>query len=264
MPYPLYVVDAFTSHRFGGNPAAVCIIDEEKNSDWMQSVAAEMNLSETAFVRPKLDIFELKWFTPKAEVALCGHATLAAAHILWESKVVPVNVPVNFNTLSGKLTATKSAAWINLDFPALGVEKTILAPDPIVDALGVDPVFVGKSRFDYLVEVATEAEVFAAKPNFTALAKETSIRGSILTARSNSVEYDFVSRFFLPGDGIDEDPVTGSAHCSLVPYWSAKIKRNELTGYQASKRGGIIRAVNRGSRVNLSGQAVTVTKGTLL
>ncbi len=263
MPQQLYIVDAFASHRFEGNPAAVCVLREPKSLEWMQSVATELNLSETAFVRQVKDLFELKWFTPSAEVSLCGHATLAAAHVIWETGILPLTLPIVFKTLSGRLSAEKTAAWISLDFPALGVEA-IEEPEGLIEAIGVVPQFVGKSRFDILIEVATEREVNAASPNIQTLAAYTAIRGVIVTAKSASVEYDFVSRFFAPSIGVSEDPVTGSAHCCLAPYWSAKLGRKDLCGYQASRRGGTVRTSLRASRVQLSGQAVTVVNGTLI
>jgi PhzF family phenazine biosynthesis protein len=263
MSYPLYIVDAFTSRRFSGNPAAVVILDGPKDSAWMQAVAAEMNLSETAFVCPSIDSFHLNWFTPNAEVALCGHATLASAHILWETNVLPSGMPATFTTLSGRLTAVKSGAWINLDFPTLAVEEAKL-PNGLAEAIGVKPKFVGKSRFDFLLEVDNEEIIRDLQPDFSIIAKLESVRGVIVTARSSSIEYDFTSRFFAPAVGVNEDPATGSAHCCLGPYWEEKLGRKELVGYQASKRGGIIRMSVKGARIELSGQAVTVTAGQLL
>jgi PhzF family phenazine biosynthesis protein len=263
MSYPLYTVDAFTNRRFGGNPAAVCVLPDAKDSAWMQSVAAEINLSETAFVYRTGDSFHLTWFAPAVEVALCGHATIATSHILWESKLLPEGSPATFHTLSGRLTAVKTGAWINLDFPSLAVEEAP-APEGLLKAVGVNSIFVGRSRFDVLVVVETEDEVLAAEPDFAGIAQIPAVRGVILTSRSRSLEYDFVSRFFCPSVGVNEDPATGSSHCSLAPYWSAILGRNELTGYQASKREGIIRTSIQGTRVQISGQAVTVTCGQLL
>ncbi len=260
MTYRLFIVDAFASKRFSGNPAAVCILPEEKDAAWMLAVAAELNLSETAFVVSQDDSFQLRWFTPSVEVALCGHATLAAAHVLWESEILKASSAATFDTLSGRLTATKTGSWIVLDFPGLDVAETT-APKEILDAINVHPKFIGKSRFDYFIEVESEEEVRRAAPNLHVLAKESQIRGWIITAPSSSPEYDFVSRFFAPAAGIDEDPVTGSAHCCLAPYWSKKFGRSELTGFQASRRGGIVNTAIRGSRVELSGQAITVVTG---
>jgi PhzF family phenazine biosynthesis protein len=261
VPCPFYIVDAFANRPFAGNPAAVCILTHEKDRKWMQSVAAEANLSETAFVRKFGDLFELKWFTPVAEVDLCGHATLATAHVLWETHGHPIGTPIIFETLSGKLTATKSASWISLDFPALSVDETSFSGS-IPDLFGVNPIFTGRSRFDHIIEVASEQEVRNAVVDFTALSKYSSVRGWILTARSEAPEYDFISRFFAPSVGVNEDPVTGSAHCVLGPYWSKRLgDRSELTGYQASKRGGCVQVSTRGFRVIISGQAVTVVAG---
>lgn len=262
MGVPIFQVDAFAERPFRGNPAAVCLLEKARNEDWMQSVAAEMNLSETAFLLPEGNGYSLRWFTPKKEVKLCGHATLAAAHILFETRILPINQQAKFNTLSGLLTADYREGLIELNFPASPV-TACEAPKGLIEALGVKPVFVGMSDDDYLVEVESEEEVRCAAPEFGQLV-QTSCRGVIVTALSHSEEYDFVSRFFAPAVGINEDPVTGSAHCRLVPYWQGKLNRGEFTAFQASERGGFLQLFADGRRVRIKGRAVTVLKGELV
>jgi PhzF family phenazine biosynthesis protein len=253
-------IDAFASAPFRGNPAAVCLLDRERPDAWMQDVAAEMNLSETAFLLRRDDGYSLRWFTPAVEVALCGHATLASAHALWEEQQLAASDTARFHTKSGLLTATRAGDWIELDFPATR-ETASEAPDGLLESLGVTtPVYISRNKFDYLVEVASEDEVRALDPDHARLRK-IPVRGVIVTSRSH--DHDFVSRFFAPGSGIDEDPVTGSAHCCLTPYWSAKLGKTEMTAYQASRRGGILRVRLDADRVKLGGQAVTVLRGEL-
>ena len=263
MPQPIIQVDAFADRAFTGNPAAVCILPAPREEGWMQSVAAEMNLSETAFLHAEEDGWRLRWFTPEVEVALCGHATLATAHVLWEDGHLAEDEVARFHTRSGLLTARRAGEWIELDFPA----KPILdapAPDGLAEALGVEPVYVGRSHFDVLVEVASEAEVRALKPDFGRLAA-VEARGVIVTARADGgAGYDFVSRFFAPRVGVAEDPVTGSAHCVLAPYWASKLGRDELVGFQASRRGGTVRVRAAGDRVHLGGRAITILRGELV
>jgi PhzF family phenazine biosynthesis protein len=254
-------VDAFASRPFSGNPAAVCLLDRDREPQWMQSVAAEMNLSETAFVRSLDDGFGLRWFTPAVEVALCGHATLAAGHALWQEGLVRDGGPIRFHTKSGLLTASRDGDLIELDFPATPAEPAE-PPAELLDALGVGAVFVGRTRFDFLVAVATEAEVRSLAPDFARL-RATGARGIIVTSVSEDSRFDFVSRFFAPGAGIDEDPVTGSAHCCLAPFWSARLGKEQMTGYQASQRGGVVDVRVSGDRVVLGGHAVTVWTGEL-
>ena len=227
----------------------------------MQRVAAEMNLAETAFLRPQEDGWSLRWFTPTVEIDLCGHATLASAHALWAERVDD-GLTLRFHTRSGLLTATREGAWIELDFPATPETRSDPPPE-LLEALGAKAVYVGKNKFDYLVEVATEDEVRALKPDY-AILKKIPVRGVIVTSRATDGEYDFVSRFFAPGSGIDEDPVTGSAHCCLVPYWAPRLGKTELVAYQASPRGGILRLRQHGDRVRLAGRAVTVLRGELV
>jgi PhzF family phenazine biosynthesis protein len=258
----LLQVDAFTSEPFRGNPAAVCLLDRERADSWMQDVAAEMNLSETAFLLPRDDGFSLRWFTPAVEVALCGHATLASAHALWEEQVLAPSETARFHTKSGLLTAERQGEWIELDFPATR-EEPAEAPDGLLSSLGItDPVYVGRNKFDYLVEVASEELVRSLDPDHTQLRK-IPVRGVIVTSRATMPDADFVSRFFAPGSGVDEDPVTGSAHCCLTPYWATRLGRDAMTGYQASRRGGFVRVRADGERVKLGGRAVTVFRGEL-
>jgi PhzF family phenazine biosynthesis protein len=258
---PFLQVDAFTSVPFRGNPAAVCLLDGPRGEAWMQAVAAEMNLSETAFLHPEGGGYRLRWFTPEVEVELCGHATLASAHALWESSRLAANAPARFLTLSGALSAEREGHWIVLDFPS--TPQTPAEPPPgLLAALGVSPVHIGRTRFDYLVEVDGEEAVRALKPDFQALARAEA-RGVIVTARADGTEYDFVSRFFAPASGINEDPVTGSAHCCLAPYWGERLGKTRLTAWQASRRGGLLRLQVEGERVRIAGQAITVLRGEL-
>jgi len=255
-------VDAFTDTPFAGNPAAVCLLPAPRDEGWMQKVAREMNLSETAFLVPQADGYALRWFTPAVEVALCGHATLASAHVLWEDGHLPPGRQARFHTKSGLLTGDRAGEWIELDFPAKR-EEPAPAPAGLAEALGAAPKYIGRNQFDYLVEVDGEATVRGLKPDQGALAA-LPVRGVIVTARADSPGYDFVSRFFAPGSGVAEDPVTGSAHCALGPFWQSRLGKRELVGYQASPRGGVVRVRVAGERVILGGKAVTVLRGELL
>jgi PhzF family phenazine biosynthesis protein len=255
-------VDAFTATPFAGNPAAVCLLPAPREATWMQKVAQEMNLSETAFLVKRADGFDLRWFTPLVEVDLCGHATLASAHVVWEEGQVPADTPVHFYTRSGLLTATRQGAWIALDFPAQPVEPVPMPPG-LGEALEVTPCYVGKSREDYLVEVESEATIRQLQPNFPML-KALAVRGVAVTSQATTPGYDFVSRFFAPRVGINEDPVTGSAHCYLGPYWHTRLHKDTLMAYQASPRGGMLRVRVGGPRVYLDGQTVTILRGELL
>jgi PhzF family phenazine biosynthesis protein len=253
-------VDAFTNHPFAGNPAAVCVLREAVPDQWMRDVAREMNLSETAFLVPQGDGFHLRWFTPAVEVDLCGHATVASAHVLWADGHLAEGRQARFHTRSGLLTADRNGDWIELDFPAKIAAATEPPPE-LLPALGVaEARFIGKNAFDYFVEVDSEATVRALAPDHTRLRK-LPVRGVIVTARSSTPGFDFVSRFFAPGSGIDEDPVTGSAHTALGPYWAEILGKNEMTGFQASARGGVVKVRMAGDRVKLGGQAVTVMTG---
>lgn len=264
MSLSIYQVDAFAEKPFAGNPAGVCILEEPADENWMQSVAMEMNLSETAFVVRRDDgDFDLRWFTPTVEVALCGHATLATSHILWETGILQPDEVARYHTQSGLLQARLVNGLIELDFPATPPEDCE-APDGLLEALGLESVVhVGQPPFDYLVEVESEDLVRALSPNFAQL-RFLGVRGVIVTAESDDGQTDFVSRFFAPGAGIDEDPVTGSAHCALTPYWAAKLGKTELSAYQASSRGGRLHCTLAGDRVKLAGKAITVLRGELL
>lgn len=262
MPIPIYQVDAFTARPFSGNPAAICLLDGPRDDRWLRNVAREMNLSETAFLLRQEDGFSLRWFTPAVEVDLCGHATLASAHVLWEHGLLRPDEPARFHTRGGLLGAVRQGDWIEMDFPAEPL--TQLAPSPdLSPALGVAPLWVGRNRLDYLlVEVGSEAEVRAARPDLGLLRGDGHF-GYIVTSRTAGGQFDFVSRFFAPLGGVDEDPVTGSAHCSLGPFWGERLGKRELLAYQASARGGVVRVVLAGERVRLGGQAVTILAGEL-
>lgn len=255
-------VDAFTNRAFGGNPAAVCWLDSAATPEWMQAVAGEMNLSETAFVRRLDDGLELRWFTPTVEVDLCGHATLATCHALWSAGIVPADQPLRFHTKSGLLTCLKNGTFIELDFPATPATATT-PPAGLLAALGVNPLFVGKTKFDYLVVLDSPQAVLAVRPDYLQLG-EVPCRGVIVTAKADGQEFDLVSRFFAPAVGVNEDPVCGSAHCCLTPYWAGQLGKTELMAHQVSARGGVLRLQLKGDRVILGGQAVTVWRGELL
>ena len=255
----IFQVDAFADELFSGNPAAVCILDKEADENWMQSVAGEMNLSETAFLYSVGDSYNLRWFTPTVEVDLCGHATLASAHILWEEGYLDPSEEAQFHTRSGLLTASKNADTIELNFPS-DPEQEIPIPEDLKEALGVTPIYIGKNSLDYLVQVDDEKQVRNLRPNFDLL-KTVPARGVIVTSVSNSGEYDFVSRFFAPAAGINEDPVTGSAHCCLGPFWGKRFNKSKLTGVQLSTRGGVVYMSLVDNSVILGGKAVTVFRG---
>jgi PhzF family phenazine biosynthesis protein len=256
------VVDAFAERPFAGNPAGVCILSKPADPEWMQLVARELNLSETAFLSPEGEAFRLRWFTPAVEVDLCGHATLATAHILWElGRLAPTDEP-SFHTKSGPLTARREDGRIMLDFPSLP-EQPCDVPAGLSEALGVRARYVGKSAFDYLVELESEKVVRNLQPDLVRLAT-LSTRGVIVTSGSQDPAFDFVSRFFAPGAGIPEDPVTGSAHCCLGPHWGDRLGKADLIGHQVSSRGGVVRVQVRGDRVRLGGHAITIWRGELL
>jgi PhzF family phenazine biosynthesis protein len=264
----VYHVDAFTHQPFAGNPAAVCLLSQPRDESWMHAMAAELNLPKTAFVLREgtADCFRLRWFGMDGESQLCGHATLATAHILWESAEARSGEPIRFLTASGALQARQLAAgWIELDFPA---EVAVAETRPgLAEALGVDALWTGRNRLHFLVEVADEPAVRAVEPDFRRLAGVLPpARGVIVTARAGAATggYDFVSRFFAPGIGIDEDPVTGSAHCALGPYWAAKLGKLQLAAFQASPRGGMLRVRVAGERVHLAGQAVSLLRSEVL
>lgn len=261
MSLAIIQVDAFTNKPFAGNPAAVCVLPAPREESWMQDVAREMNLSETAFLVRQGDGFHLRWFTPAIEVALCGHATLASAHALWECGHLKRGEQARFHTLSGLLTADQCGAWIEMDFPAKA-EEPAPAPPRLSEALGAEPKYLGRNKFDYIAELESEALLRSLKPNFSLLS-ELPVRGIIVTARSETAGFDFVSRFFAPASGVNEDPVTGSAHCCLGPYWAKFLGKSEFLAYQASPRGGVVQVRLNGDHVILGGQAVTVLRGEL-
>jgi PhzF family phenazine biosynthesis protein len=263
MSIPIFQVDAFSAKPFRGNPAGVCLLHRPAPAAWMQNVAREMNLSETAFLLPEKGVFRLRWFTPTVEVKLCGHATLASAHILWEEGILPLGAEARFLTRSGLLTAARRGQWLELNFPAqpAGPKPPVWAK-VLAAALGVKPAFVGKSNEDALVEVAAESTVRKLRPDFKRLAALPA-RGVIITSRASTKGFDFVSRCFYPAVGINEDPVTGSAHTVLTPYWAARLGKIRMTAYQASERGGVLKVELEGRRVKIAGQAVTVFRAAL-
>jgi PhzF family phenazine biosynthesis protein len=258
----MYQVDAFTDELFAGNPAAVCLLPTPREEHWMQLVAREMNLSETAFLHPEKDGWRLRWFTPAVEVALCGHATLASAHVLWEKRELTPGETARFYTESGMLTAERNGSGIELNFPAKIAVPTD-APAGLAEALGVKPLAVCQSAFDFLVEVDSAATLRSVRPDFGKLG-QLPVRGVIVTSRSDQPQFDFISRFFAPASGVNEDPVTGSAHCTLGPFWQERLNKSEFKAYQASSRGGVVKVRVAGDRVFLGGSAVTVLRGELL
>lgn len=267
MSVPYCIIDAFTSEPFRGNPAAVCWLDTPRETAWLQAVAAEMNLSETAFLSPAGDAFALRWFTPTVEVPLCGHATLASAHFLYTRGRLPRSEPARFDTKSGRLVARAEGDRIVLDFPAF--ESVAAAPPAaLVAAVGVRPIESARVEREgtdafWIFALERESEVRAAAPDFTAMVA-ASREPVIVTAPAASADFDFVSRFFAPSHGLDEDPVTGSAHCMLGPWWRAKLGREAFTALQASRRSGVLHLRLHGSRIELAGQAFTVAEGMLL
>ena len=268
MGQTIHQVDAFTNRLFSGNPAAVCVLNSPADERWMQDVAREMNLSETAFLHWEdgSGSFRLRWFTPEVEVDLCGHATLAAAHVLWTEGHLPGETTAWFQTRSGLLKAERRDDWIVLDLPVTPVQLlpgSVADSDSLSEVVGAPVKFAAYSRFDCLIELESESAVRSVAPDMAKLAA-LPVRGVIVTARSESSEYDFVSRFFAPRLGVNEDPVCGSAHCCLGPYWGERLRKSEMVAYQASPRGGVLRVGLRGDRVRIGGQAVTVFKGELM
>lgn len=253
------MVDAFTKHPFAGNPAAVCLLESPVSDEWMQSVAAEMKHAETAFLTQAGDSYQLRWFTPTVEVSLCGHATLASAHILWETARLDLAEEAKFDTKSGLLTASKIGELIQLNFPATPATSQPTPPG-LEGALGSKIVWFGRNGLDVLAELQDERAVTFLKPDLDAV-QALDVRGLIVTARASS--HDFVSRFFAPSSGVPEDAVTGSSHCCLAPYWSERLGKETMDGYQASPRGGLVRVTVHGDRVLLGGHAVTILEGTL-
>ncbi len=259
MAMVVYQVDAFRAEGFLGNPAGVCVLRDALADEWMQGVAEKMNLSETAFIQPLPDgDFHLRWFAPKAEVKLCGHATLASSHLLWERGLLARSNAARFQTLSGLLVAHRQDDLITLDFPATAPTLT-QPPVGLFEALGAKGIYVGRSEYDYLVEIDSAKTLRALKPDFITLGK-LPVRGVIVTANSDDSRFDFMSRFFAPAVGVDEDPVTGSAHCTLTPYWAAKLGKTELVACQVSARGGVLKLGLHGDRVHLGGSAKTIAE----
>ncbi len=266
MPQKIFQVDAFTAEPSTGNPAGVCLLDAARDEKWMQAVAREMNVAETVFLLPAgdgADSFHLRWFTPAVEVDLCGHATLASAHMLWEEGVAQSDARLNFQTRSGVLTARRAGEWIELDFPAEPPDEQTSYPLELRDALNVEPRYVGRNRFDFIVEVENEKILRRMEPDLRLL-RSLRARGVIVTSRADDEKYDFISRFFAPVAGVDEDHVTGSAHCCLGPFWRERLGLDEMLGFQASPRGGVVRVRVAAERVLLGGQAVTTLRGELL
>jgi PhzF family phenazine biosynthesis protein len=259
--FPVYQVDAFADQPFTGNPAAVVFLMGPQSDAWMQAFAGEMNLSETAFFMRKGEAYQLRWFTPLCEVDLCGHATLATAHVIWETQLMMPEEEIRFVTRSGTLKARKDGDWIALDFPAEAPTAGKLGKE-LQKALGAKVVWSGQNRMDHFAELENEAALRDLKPNMDAL-KALGMRGVIVTAPATDPEstYHFVSRFFGPAAGVNEDPVTGSAHCALAPYWGEKLDRSALVGYQASARGGTVKVRVRSGRVELKGKAITIFQG---
>lgn len=272
---PLHIVDAFANEPFRGNPAAVCLLQQPQPEAWLQRVASEMNLSETVFLIPESNgRLRIRWFTPAVEVDLCGHATLAAAHVLQQLHAageLPAPFAAartggtwTFESRSGQLTAEPTATGITLDFPAASVESSSI-PAGLPEALGLTAAqiqFCGRTRFDILLRVPDAATVRRLDPNFPQLS-QLPVRGVIVTALGDTADHDFISRFFAPASGVPEDPVTGSAHCALAVYWAPEFGRATLFGYQASRRGGHVRMELQGDRVRLSGRAFTFLRGTV-
>ena len=258
----LFQVDAFTDRLFAGNPAGVCLLEAEAPDPWMQSMAAEMNLSETAFLLETPCGWSLRWFTPRVEVALCGHATLSTAHIMLQEGVLQPGNEAVFHTKSGPLSARAEDEWIVLDFPAKKVVP-VTPPPGLIEALGLERdeyLFCGKNKDDYLLELPDEELVRSLDPDFVALS-DVEVRGTMVTAPSSRCEFDFASRFFAPAVGVNEDPVTGSAHCALAPYWGEKLGKTLMNAEQVSARGGAMLVEVKGERVLLRGKAVTVFRG---
>ncbi|MFQ6104313.1 MAG: PhzF family phenazine biosynthesis protein [Candidatus Glassbacteria bacterium] len=263
MKVRIFQVDAFTAEPFRGNPAGVCPLQKAAPDSWMQAVAAEMNLSETAFFWKEAKGFFIRYFTPLTEVPLCGHATLASAHMLWEENIVPDHAEITFISKSGILRARSEGVWNCLDFPAYPVKEAQL-PSGLAEAIGAKQYSAHSTELGgYLIELQSEVEVETLNPDFTQLRRHA-FGKIIVTARSQSESYDFVSRFFWPEGGVDEDPVTGSAHCSLGPFWAERLGKTDLVGHQLSKRGGVVRVRALGDRVEILGQAVTVIRGEIV
>ncbi len=262
MGQSILTVDAFADSAYSGNPAAVCVLESQRDADWMQQIASEMNLSETCFIERSGAEFGLRWFTPAMEVDLCGHGTLASAHVLWEEGHLATDQPARFQTRSGLLTAVRTEGGIEMDFPVTPPEPVEIAPE-VVEVAGCQPRYVGRTARDLLVVLPDATQVRNLQPDVKQIAALPSL-GVIITAASDDPEFDFISRYFAPKAGIDEDPVCGSAHCTLAPYWQAKLGKDSLRAYQASARGGVVTMRVSDDRVALGGRAVTVLRGELV
>jgi PhzF family phenazine biosynthesis protein len=258
----IYQVDAFTTEPFKGNPAGVCILDYEPSVQWMQNIAMEMNLSETAFIFPGKDCRMIRFFTPEIEVPLCGHATLSASHILYEANMVNADEEISLLAKAGMLKVCKSGGWITMNFPSYPV-KRVPVPIEFEQVVGVKPLEFYESSNGWTLALLSDEQIIRdMKPDFKAM-KNSKFGDLMVTAISSDKEYDFCLRFFAPALGIDEDPVTGSAHCALVPFWNMKTGRNDFISHQVSKRSGILKVSLKGDRVEISGQAKTILKGEL-
>jgi PhzF family phenazine biosynthesis protein len=261
-PKAIYQVDAFTTEPFKGNPAGVCILESDMPEEWMQNVAMEMNLSETAFVVPEKNNFRIRFFSPEAEIPLCGHATLSSSHILYETGIVPREEEITFLSKAGELVIRSEGTWVTMNFPAYGLNQ-IEIPDTLKKIIGVRPDELHKTAHGWtFVLLRNESEVRGLKPDFKMM-KDSGFGDMIVTAPSDDRNYDFCVRCFAPALGIDEDPVTGSAHCALVPFWAGKTGRSAFISHQVSKRGGVLKVALKGDRVEISGQAKTIIKGQL-
>ena len=263
MSQKIFIVDAFTDRPFSGNPAGVCVMTKAADESWMRLVAREVNLAETAFLYPVEVGYHLRWFTPKAEIPLCGHATLASASILWGEGLQPAGTILRFQSMSGQLTAKQlEDGWIELDFPVIA-NNPASSVKSVLQALGVSEGIVVETYRNFLVELSSEEGVRTLSPDMGAVSR-LNCQGVIVTAKANPGKYDFVSRYFAPAVGINEDPVTGSAHCALTPYWAAKLGKTTMLAYQASERGGEMRVTLKGDRVLLAGQGVKMFNSELV
>ncbi|HEY4100020.1 MAG TPA: PhzF family phenazine biosynthesis protein [Gemmatimonadales bacterium] len=258
--YDLHLIDAFADGPFAGNPAAVVLVDAPPPDRWMQQLAMEMNQAETAFLLPQDDGYSLRWFTPRSEVDLCGHATLASAHYLWGQGILSPDDTARFQTRSGLLTATHSKDGITLDFPAIA-STPVAMPHDAARVLGGEVVEAMHGGFTVICRLGSAAQVRDCSPDLGAITSWNPKGGVVVTALSDREGIDFISRCFFPALGVPEDPVTGSAHCVLVPYWHRQLGKTALTAYQASSRGGTLRCELRGERVTLTGRAVTTMRG---
>lgn len=260
MTIKYFQVDAFTNKPFTGNPAGVCLLEESISDELMQRLAAQLNLSETAFLSREENRLRLRWFTPKVEIALCGHATLATAHILWQNQLLDPAVSADFETKSGLLKVTKQDDWMEMAFPAFESTPARL-PEELIGILDVKPIYTAEVFDRYLIELASEKEIYDLDPDFGRLKR---FRKVLLTSIADpGSKFDFISRYFAPSIGVNEDPVTGTSHCCLAPYWGSKLNKTQMVAYQASKRAGVVKMRLKENNVMLSGQAVTVLRGSL-